>query len=284
MRHVMIKRAMQCAVKPAFLAVLAACQSDTGGSIRVQVAGSSRVENGIPAVDFADGWAASFTKILLVMGRVTVSGNAGTVSQGSSRVMDVTMPGVHDVGSLQVPQSRLSELGFTLAPPDDVTEAGNASAEDLELMQDSGWSIYAEGTLTRGATTMSFQWGFPGTSAYERCPLDMVVQGGLTVSTQLNVRGEMLFKDSLVQADAALRGQALAEAERADDLDQVITSDDLAAVNGSAFVGLAHADEGPFEVNSLWEYLEQLAGRMVILGTTGACLVTVNGQQNDGGQ
>ncbi|MCP3142921.1 hypothetical protein [Pyxidicoccus xibeiensis] len=217
---------------------LVAC-SDGTGNVTFTTYGEDYIEKEIPASAFADGWSVRFSRFLVTLGEVKVATEDETAAQqDTSRVFDVHKPGPVVVTSFQnLPAQDWDRVSYAIVPAQDA-EAGNPDAQDLERMRSAGYSVYLEGSATKGTVTKRFEWGFTTNTLYEDCESE--AQGaGVTIpkdgeaSVELTIHGDHLFFDDLQSPDAKMRFDALAAADKlgiagADDL---VTLEELAAVD-----------------------------------------------------
>lgn len=212
---------------------LAACASP--GSVAVSIWGEEFIEQKIPAADVEDGWEISFSKFLVVVGELEVASSDGDVGAefAKAKVFDVHQPGPTEVVRLENVLDRdWDAVSYAIAPSTS-PEAGNASAEDVERMKANGWSVYLEGTATKGAVTKTLKWGFTTNTLYEQCgphegDKGLTVPSGGEAKVQLTIHADHLFYDDLQDPDAKMRFDAMATADKNDDGE--VTLAELAAV------------------------------------------------------
>ncbi|MBZ4422645.1 hypothetical protein [Myxococcus sp. RHSTA-1-4] len=198
---------------------LAACSEGTG-TVTFTTYGEDFIEKEIPAAAFADGWTVKYGKFLVMLGEVKVASSDETAAeQGPSKVFDVHKSGPVVVETFKdLPAKEWEHVSYAIAPwPEAV--AGNADARDVERMKAEGYSIYVEGTATKGSVTKRFAWGFPTDTLYEHCESPDLGKG-VTVpkegeeTVELTLHGDHLFFDDLQSPAAKMRFDALAAADK----------------------------------------------------------------------
>lgn len=209
------------------LLLLAACGDDEtnrkAGNIQVTVYGEEFIEDEIPANDVADGWTIDFSKFLVVISGVTVGNHdvEDAFSAPDFAVFDLTKPSNgngHPLGSGAAPGGDYDHAGYTIAPiaSGAGARAANATADDLTLMADNGYSVYIQGTATKGGETITFSWGFTSATTYEHCETNAVVDGG-TATSQITIHADHILYDSLVSETPDIRFDLIAGAAGDDD-------------------------------------------------------------------
>ena len=105
------------------LASLAACSGGGGGEgeLKVQIYGEEYIEAGIPADEFADGWAITFDSFLISVGEVAVaaSGAGPAVEETRFQIFDVAADsgGVgQTVAAGVVPTGAYDDTRYIVAP------------------------------------------------------------------------------------------------------------------------------------------------------------------------
>ncbi|MFE8595559.1 hypothetical protein [Archangium violaceum] len=199
---------------------LAACTHGSG-DVTFTTYGEDFIEKEIPAEDFEDGWTVKYSKFLVTIGELKVANHGGEVvaDAAGAKVFDVHKPGpVTVVRFPALPAADWDAVSYAIAPSASA-EAGNVSAEDMNLLKAKGWSVYMEGTATKGAVTKKFAWGFPLNTLYEHCEHPdlgegLTVPNGGEETVQLTMHGDHLFFDDLQSPDAKMRFDALAAADK----------------------------------------------------------------------
>ena len=237
---------MKCAAKiTSMLALVAACSSATGdagtGTVSFSTWGEEYIEEGIPSAVFADGWSLKYDKFLVVLGGITVADDQGAAagSMKTSVLVDHVKPGPKPLAAFQNVAARAwNRVSYSIAPANNTTELGGATAEDLKLMMGAGYSLYVEGVASKGLVRKRITWGFTTSTTFERCRGDVggkdtegaVVTRGGTDGIELTIHGDHLFYDDLQSPSAKVRFGAIAEADdrATGDQDGSVTLDELA--------------------------------------------------------
>ncbi|MCB9638206.1 MAG: hypothetical protein H6728_00630 [Myxococcales bacterium] len=253
-----------------FLGVVG-CGGD--GKLAVSVWGEAFIEEKIPATEVVDGWEIEFTKFLVVVGGIETGSAAGATgpSVAGFKVFNLREKGEQLLSEFVIPSGTWDRLAYSVSPANAETQVGNASAEDAKMMKDAGYSIYLEGTARKDGQSKTFAWGFKTNTQYTGCKSERaVVQVGATAKTQLTIHADHFFYDDLEDPDAKVRFQTIADADK--DNDGKITLEELAAVNGADFAGLAHYGVGRFaEVKDLRAFVEHLSRTLGHIDGEGHC-------------
>jgi len=246
------------------LVLLAGCSPATW---TLEIWGEEFIEEGIPAAEFEDGCSVVFDHFLVAVADPGLIGGSGSpVSELSSNTLwDVALAGPHIIGSSEVPPTTYSRVDLTVGPVSATSVSGNAADEQLPLMADGPWSVHVAGELTCPGSTVSFAWGFDTSTTY-LCEPEFTLASGGAGSTQFTVHGDHLFYDALEDPEAALRGQALVDA---DDGDGDLTLEELRAV-GLAALG-DYDVGGASEVDNLAAFVESLTTSVGHVDGEGHC-------------
>ncbi len=265
---------------------LAACGSEDEageGSVSLNAYGEEYIEDGIPASAFEDGWSATFERFLLVLGPIQVAdeaaGTAGRIEEAV--LLDLTRQGPHELGELHAIEARAwDDVGFLTQPATSSTERhASATADDLELMREHGYSVYVEGRAAREGVTKTFRWGFTHTTRYEHCvQVDttgaesrrgvLVTDGGVE-SVQLTIHGDHFFYDDLSAADAVLRFDAIAAADA--DEDGEVTLEELDAIHLFELSEGSYGTGSASDVNTLGDFVDALTDTLGHFQGEGHC-------------
>ncbi|TNE47749.1 MAG: hypothetical protein EP343_18375 [Deltaproteobacteria bacterium] len=244
------------------------------GTLKLTVWGEEFVEDKIPASEVEDGWEITFTRFLIVVGQAKLATRSGTTGPdiAALKVFDLKQAGKHTFMEQAVEATAWDNLTYKVAPATSATEAGNASAADLKLMQDNGYSIYLEGKATKENVTKTFAWGFKTDTTYAGCESKAVVSAGSTATAQFTIHADHFFYDDLESNDAKVRFDAIAQADKNDD--GVVTVEELAGVSGAEFAGLSTYGVGRFsEVKDLHAFVTQLSKTLGHIDGEGHCNV-----------
>lgn len=251
---------------------LAACGGDdeyASGTLAVHIYGEEFAEEGIPADVFADGWAISFDKVLLSVGDVSaaVEENDPALTSPEYRIWDIALPsgGVgHEVAAAAVDGGPYDHVAFRVAPSADAV-AGNATAEDVELMRDGGHGLYVAGRAERDGDSLAFAWGFSGATSYRECEGTALVDGGEHTTT-LTIHMDHLFYDDLFSPEPLVAFDLVAQADA--DGDAVVTQAELAAVSLDT---QERYQVGSTGIDDLWSFIDQQTSTVGHIDGEGHC-------------
>lgn len=217
------------------LMALAACGDDdlADGKLQVTVYGEEFIEDEIPANDVADGWSIDFSRFLVSVSQVKVGNHSNEEAYFSpgTRVFDLAKPSNGQGHVLEVKDvvgGTFDHGSYVVGPAGGGALTGNATNEDVTLMVDGGYSVYVQGTASKGGETIDFAWGFEAHTAYSHCETSAKVDGN-TASAQITIHADHLFYDSLVSETPDIRFQLIADADADDSGD--VTLAELAAVD-----------------------------------------------------
>lgn len=231
--------------------------------------GEAYIEEGIPASAFEDGCSATFDRFLVVLAERELRDGDATVvgSLEGAQVYDLALEGPHEMGAVPAPATHYDDVHVRLGPDAGAT-AGNVDAEVASTMAASGESVRVGGELTCGGTAVRFDWGFKTDTAYLCEPEDLTIPEGGSDATEFTVHGDHLFYDGLENADAAVRGSAIVDADA--DGDGSVTLEELGAV---AVAPLGY-DVGRYsEVTNLAEFVAFLTRTIGHVDGEGHCQV-----------
>jgi len=275
----------------------AACSSSTGstsggggdgqGKVVFTTFGEEFIEKEIPATEFEDGWTAKYDRFLLAMHDVSVADGptaAPIAKMTESKIFDMKKPGDRPVVSFTgLPGKAYTHVSYRIGPATAASlPSEGATDADKQLMLASGYSVYVEGTLSKGAESKTFKWGFATNTLYDRCEGDLngkktegvVVTNGGTDTVQLTIHGDHFFYDDLQAANAKVRGGNIAGADA--NKDGAVTLEELAAVkltaipkeNGSYGTGSAA------NINDLRTFVEALSRTLGHFRGEGECFAS----------
>lgn len=246
----------------------------TSGPLAVTTWGEAFIEQGIPASEFADGWAVTFSVFLINLGEIKAAraGAAPGLLEGAYKIWDLTKTGPFTIATATVPGGLYNDVSYRLKPADNLSTAGNASLADMTLMQTNGYAVYVSGTATKGVATKQFAWGFAVDTHYRECQGTALVTQAGDAKTQLTIHGDHFFYDDLAASDPSLRFQTLADADTNGDNNGIITLQELAAVSGTAFSSLDNYGVGnQAQITDLKAYLEYLVRTLGHIDGEGHC-------------
>lgn len=210
---------------------LLACSQERGAAT-LELWGEAYLEQEIPAADVADGWTIRFSRFLLAVREVTVGGSA---AEGFPRVYAVTVPGRKPVARFADLEAGEHAVSFVVGPVDASASLGEGATQaDLDALVAAGASVLVEGEASRGGVTKRFAWAFSTSTRYTDCKAEVDgrevvgvnVTGGGEDRAEITIHGDHLFYDDLEATTAAVRFDALAQADA--DGDGVVTLDELA--------------------------------------------------------
>jgi hypothetical protein len=247
---------------------LAGCGAGEG-TWAVETWGEDYIEQQIPAEVFADGCTVAYEELAVVMtGRRLVDGNGDTAGElAAVEVYDLTVPGPVSMGAVPVPADHYTSVVVTIAPSDEAV-AATASADQVAELAAAGASVLADGTLTCGSASGHFRWTFTESTTYGCEPLDLTIPAGGEDTTQITIHGDHLFYDGLENPDAAVRGQAILDADA--DADGEITLAELDAVSIPA---LGYEVGQYSDVVTLREFVSHLTRTLAHVDGEGECAV-----------
>ena len=199
------------------LSLLGAC-GEAPGTLNVSIYGEEFIEKGIPADEFSDGWAVTFSKFLISVGEVSAARGGGTpdLSDATYRVFNLAAGSNgqgQKVASKDVPGGKYDHVDFRVAPPPQGTTGGNATAAERDILLRGGYSLYVEGKATKGSVTKTLMWGFANKTFYKGCESTAEVNGG-SASSQLTIHGDHLFYDDLFSAEPNVSFDLVASADK----------------------------------------------------------------------
>ncbi|KIG19304.1 putative lipoprotein [Enhygromyxa salina] len=214
-----------------------ACASGEG-QVEVRAWGEDFIEVGIPAAEFADGWAVSFERFEVVLRDVSVAG----ATLADPAPLELAQPS-EGVGQL---------VGRAVAPAGDHDDARFSIAQ-LEI----------EGRAIKDGVEKTFAWSFATPVDYTNCEtLTQVPRDGVG-QLLITVHADHLFYDSIVSEDPDLRFNAIAEADT--NADGVVTQAELESADLGAY------DPGNLEIDDLWAFLSAQVQTMGHVDGEGHC-------------
>lgn len=246
---------------------LVACGGE--GDWVVQTWGEEYIEQQIPADAFEDGCSARFDTFLVTMAaRELLDGDGEVVGALTpAEIYDLTVEGPTSMGTVAVPADHYSEVVVRIAP-DASAVAATASPEAADALTAAGASVLVDGTLTCGGADKHFRWTFAESTTYRCAPADLTIPAGGSDTTEVTVHGDHLFYDGLENADAAVRGQALFDADA--DADGEIALEELQAVS----IPTLGYEVGQYsDVLDLRQFVSHLTRTLVHIDGEGECLV-----------
>jgi hypothetical protein len=244
------------------------------GTLDVQIYGEQFIEDGIPAGVFADGWSLRFDSFLVSVGEVSATAagaDTPALEDDTYRIFELAQSSGGDgflVLSGRVPGGAYDDIGYRIAGSSEAV-AGNATAEDVALMNESGYAIHVEGQATRGDQRRTFAWGFTMATTYRRCRSVAAIDG-VGASSVLTIHADHLFYDDLVSEEPSVRFDAMASADGDGDGD--VTTDELSAVD---ITGFERYQVGSFDVTDLWNFVDHQTSTVGHIDGEGHCELAI---------
>src|SRR5690606_7935251 len=115
------------------------------------------------------------------------------------------------VGSLVVPAGHWHSFSYTLAPGVNAPGPGVDEALVAQLSSE-GYSVWVEGTATRGAESFSFAWGFSDATTYSGCEVDLILDTDGAGAMEATIHADHLFYDDLESEEPDLAFDLIASA------------------------------------------------------------------------
>lgn len=246
---------------------------EAGAELTVRAWGEEYIEEGIPATEFGDGWSVKFDQFLVNLGTVEVA-QAGTepaLTDAQFQVFDLARPSGGQgqlVTASEVPAGAYTDTRYQIYPASGGSAAGNASAADLKMMQDGGYSVFVSGSATKGDVKKTFAWGFGTRTSYAGCESKGEVAADAPGTVQITVHGDHLFYDDLFSEEPMLLFGLIAQADDDGDADGAISQAELEAVDLRA---LANYQVGSTDIADLWHFIEHLTTTLGHIDGEGHC-------------
>jgi hypothetical protein len=290
----------------------------TPGETLVTASANDAIQTGIPADQTVDGWAIQYQRFLVSIGNVQLDGDdCNEYSDASyTRILDLQAAPTQKISD----HYALGHCSFSFSlqnPGASAVLGANVSADDalflrtpldgpLTFVGRGGITVYVEGLATRGAESEHFAWPYRWQADYGDCgvPLEDAAEdtappspdtplggldfsGGQRQTVDLSFDGSALFRDSPDPAQASLRFEPFASADRdVGNADGEITLDEL----GSVLVTSISASDGYQAIGSsnirrviarlsmpptLEDYLYVVGFPTIVRYPNGACTVDV---------
>lgn len=247
------------------------CESETSEPedivLTTRVWGEDFIEQGIPAAEFVDGYAANFTKFLVVISDVTVaSGDQPPVTNApTEKVWDLALAGPFVVNTQTVALADFNSTSYVIAPSAS-SVSGNASVEDVQFMNDNGYSIYVQGTASNGVVSKSFSWGFNTDTLYRECESTGTWLSDTEMEIQLTIHGDHLFYDDAVSETPELRFNDIALADS--DANGEVSAEELLNYD---IESLTFYDVGNLPIYNLWDFIAHMTRTLGHIDGEGHC-------------
>jgi hypothetical protein len=249
---------------------LVACSEETGAA-SFTTWGEDYIEEGIPAGDdgFVDGWSLKYEKFLVALSHLEIADGRGEVGglEAQSFVVDNVKPGRKKLARFSDLEARAwDSVRYRIEPPSADATLISATAKDLALLRQGGYSIYIEGAATKQSVQKTFALGFRNATQYSHCQaeqdgkltLGVVVANGSEETLELTTHGDHFFYDRLqgsagANIQTSLRFETIALAD-ADD-DGVLTREELDAQP----IDLALYDPSGLPADNMLEFMTSLS-------------------------
>lgn len=241
--------------------------------------GEPFIEEGIPADEFADGWAVTFDEFVVVVADAAIDGAGEWSNAGTDGVfVDVAKPGDdalnpgHNVGTATLTTSKMYDsasysIRFPNVEGDALTLNLNADGETVDAMEAEKAAMFVRGAATKGDETYRFEWPLAVSVSYSPCELsEFRPVANQTVPVELSIHGDHLFLDSLSGEEPNLVFEPFAGADANGDF--VIDVDELAAVEVDSTILNASAVSG---INTVLDYLLFQAATVGHINGEGHC-------------
>lgn len=248
------RRPLEIVMKVASSSLLALCalvacsdsdSADGKGTVTFTTWGEEYIENEIPptldgATIIEDGYTVKYAKFLVVISEVAVGepGQTPAAKLQKPKVFDMHSPGPKAVVTFgDLPGKAYTHVSYAIAPATADADVGTGATDaDKQRMVSNGYSVYVEGTASKGPVSKSFAWGFKTNTLYESCKGEVggketdgvVVTNGGNDAVELTIHGDHLFYDDLQSAEAKVRLDNIVRADSNDD--GIVTLEELGAV------------------------------------------------------
>jgi hypothetical protein len=278
------------------VSLLVGCISDPTsaggeGTEKFTTWGEAYVEKGIPSDSdgqsgFLNDWTLHYDKFLVNFHSIRVadaSGHTGATSKDSYFVNN-TRPGRKELVSFGLEARAWEQVSYEIKPAlaDAVVVSGDE--EDLKMMVNEGYSIYVEGSATKGETMKTFHWGFTIATSYTDChheeqgkdTLGVVVTNGSTDTTELTTHGDHFFYDRLqaspdpaVPTSLRFDEKAAADDEPNGDGNGDITLDEMSRLP----IDVRKYNPSPFTAPTIGAFVTELARTIGHFRGEGECTI-----------
>ena len=262
--------------------MLSGCDdSDNNGSgtLKVTLWGEEFIETGIPAEEFADGYAINYHKFLVNIKDIKVAqsgdhpDNDEMFELPASKIWDVTKKGPTLLGKKELSAGEYNHTSYKVTQASKDSIAGNASKKDVDFMKKNGYSMYVEADATDGKISKHFAWGFKYNALYDPCKSTGSVKDGKEATVQVTIHGDHLFYNSAVSHEPDLMFTEIAKADGDDDGE--VTQAEL---EGYAIKTLPDyvvpPDRG--DIDNMWEYISFMATTTGHIDGEGGCEIKRN--------
>lgn len=241
------------------------------GDFNVKIYGEPFIEQGIPAETFVDGWSITFDRFLVSVSAVGLEDDKGTATAvPGAFVFDVALDSTdgHDLATARVEATHYPFLTYSITPLTAAETTGNASADDVKLMRDNGYSVYIQGTAKKGDTiTKTFSWGFTKSTVYKKCAVvNMHLETDKSTTSTLTIHGDHMFYDDLESEEPNVAFDLIATADA--NTDNTITIDELKAID---ITGQTRYQVGSRPITNLHDFIQAQSGTLGHIDGEGHC-------------
>ena len=244
-------------------------EAEGEGDLSVEVWGEDFVEQGIPADELADAYSITFDKFLINLGEIKAAADETSeapLGEAVYKIWDLAKPGPLAITGGVVPAGSYHNTTYAINKATASSGAGNALAEDVQMMIDQGLSVYVQGSATKDTAVTTFKWGFETNKTYGHCESLAEITDGGQASIQITIHGDHLFYDSATSTDPELRFGDIALADQ--DKNGDVTPAELAAYN---ITPLANYNVGNLEIDNLWDYIAHMTTTLGHIDGEGHC-------------
>lgn len=241
-------------------------------NLSVNIWGGQAITEGISADDFVDGWSVTFDTFYVGVEKVRITHQIGEGEESEEIVLQPLLtPKVVDLAaardpltlaSIETNQGTLLSMDFTIAPIGEHHQGVGLDVDTVEFLQNAGVSGLVSGALIHDDGVVNFEMRFGGSSTYTGCGLGTEL--GESGEVEITIRGESLFRDSLISDEAPLRGALFAEISTGG----TVTSTELANFELSSEHGY---EIGDAVVESLYDFIYEQFQRFGRVNGDGSC-------------
>ena len=204
-----------------FIAALCAtwaCSNDQGsggsGTVQIFVVPESTITQGLqPGTDtenVLDGWTIAYTRYLVSIGnfRARRSDTNDSVNDPALFILDLESAptsGYVTTTFNDLAAARWDKFGYDVPNAKAGAKAfAPTKQSDADFMIANGYSVYFEGSGTKGDVTVTFKWGFAAGTSYDDCASPdgtpgFAVPSGGTVQLKPTLHGDHQFFDNVTQ-------------------------------------------------------------------------------------
>lgn len=283
---------------------LLGCAEPTG-DVRVLLDAEATITEGLDPgerlEDIADGWTVRFSRYIVSIGDIHLARSADgrEAHDEGAHVVDLATlpPGGITIAELEgLGALRWDRFEYAVRHPEGAQRDESVSPADFDAMVANEWTYLIEGTIERAdgqscpvggecrpAPRLTFRFGASVETLFGPCEAEdglagvTVTESGAVAS--ITIHGDHMFFDAFPSGAEVIerRAQWLANADS--DGDDVITRDELAALDASDLFtsDLYNLSGSPFPIESAWDYVRgQLATQGHFQGE-GECPWSVDG-------